>query len=431
MNLIEYEEEKNIIGYLIAYYRKSKKINANEFLYNKKKFFQDNCISCKKCKNSDIVCTFRTLQRIENGEVTKKECIYFRLCENLDLKVIFNRNVFLELEQLSQTLYFALIQHYPAQMQELFNTLYLKLKKYHHYIYINEILMLYYDILNFSLNLIIPNNEHIQLYVYLKDKFNGLNHKLLLMFLYELSNNAKSLFDFHSDLLSECNNYFDDPLFFSIKLDSISNKSQLIAYSDLLSLKNHEEEFNIYQKYLLYNTLAFIELNTNAYNQAYDTMNICIQLLKNKDYFEPAIIKRTFRQMSTITFALEKYQETIYYLLEAKKIISDTLGVQITFLFYSLEKTNQLDKLKELLENTNIAQLSEKEKAFFLYYKMKYAQKNLTKKQMSDLEEYICYDLKPSIFMMGRMFKKIFLEDLLYYVSQTSNYKKIYLFEKK
>lgn len=429
MNEINYEKEKRIIGFLISYYRKINEINANEFIYNKKNFFQTNCISCKKCKNSDIVCTFRTLQKVENGIVTKKECVYFRLCENLDLEVDFNRNIFTKIDNLSDTIYSALIEHSLAQMQKLFASIGSDLKKYHNYIYVNEMLMLFYDILNFSLNSTVPSNEHIKLYVYLKDKFIGVINKLLLMFLYELSNSSIYLNSASDDLLVECSQYYDDPLFFSIKLHNIGNMNPLDSYPKLLSLKNCEDELNIYQKYLLCNNLAFVELNTRAYDKAHETMKICIDLMQNEAYFNSATIKNTYRQMATIAFALKKYQETIYYLQEARKYVSDSLGVQITFLFYSLERTNQVDLLKEILENINVAQLSEKEKVFFLYYKMKYAQKNLTKKQMSDLEEYICNDLKPFINIMGRLVKNIFLEDLRFYVSNTKNYKRIYSFE--
>ena len=428
MNLVDYEKEKRIIGFLISYYRKLKRINANEFLYNRKNFFQDNCIVCKKCKNPDIVCTFRTLQKIESGEATKKECVYFRLCENLNLEVDFNRNIFTKIDDLSSRVYSVLIEHSSAQMQKLFSSLELDLEKYHNYIYVREMLMLYYDILNLSLNLIVPSNEHMQLYLYLKDKFSDVNYKLLLMFLFELSDHTKFLLNYHNDLLTECSRYFDDPLFFSIHLQKIRNMNPLEAYSELSSLKSHEDELNIYQKYMLYNNIAFVELNSDAYDKAYETMKICVDLMQSKAYFNSATIKNTYRQIGTIAFALKKYQETIYYLQEARKYISDSLGIQITFLFHSLEKTNQLDLLKEILENINAAQLNEKEKQFFLYYKMKYAQKSLTKKQMSDLEEYICNDLKPTIDIMGDLVENIFLEDLRFYVSNTKNYKRIYSF---
>ena len=66
------------------------------------------------------------------------------------------------------------------------------------------------------------------------------------------------------------------------------------------------------------------------------------------------------------------------------------------------------------------------ERKITIYYKRKYQSEPLTKKQMSELEDYICEEIKHFLNRMGDLLKNIFLDDLLNYVEKTSNYKKLY-----
>ena len=52
------------------------------------------------------------------------------------------------------------------------------------------------------------------------------------------------------------------------------------------------------------------------------------------------------------------------------------------------------------------------------------------KTQISLLEDYICSEMKPLANRMGKIFKDIFREELMEFIAITTNYKKLYLFEK-
>lgn len=70
------------------------------------------------------------------------------------------------------------------------------------------------------------------------------------------------------------------------------------------------------------------------------------------------------------------------------------------------------------------------EKTILIYYKMKYTSKNLSKYQLSELEDYICINIKPLIPTLGSIQNHIFLSDLKWLISKTNNYKKLFIFQK-
>ena len=95
----------------------------------------------------------------------------------------------------------------------------------------------------------------------------------------------------------------------------------------------------------------------------------------------------------------------------------------------SLEKIGDINKLKEVLKNTDInSSKAPYGKKVYVYYVLKYKTENKTKKDIIELENYICDILKPYFDTYGQIHKDAFNEDLKEYVKITGNYKKYYDF---
>ena len=91
---------------------------------------------------------------------------------------------------------------------------------------------------------------------------------------------------------------------------------------------------------------------------------------------------------------------------EAKMLGHDSL-----FLLTSLEKTNQLLKLKELINNTDVKKMKGKYgKKIVAYYKLKYSSDLSNSKDIVELENYII-DLKPILDIYGSLHKNVFDEE--------------------
>lgn len=391
-------------------------------LYNKGKYFDTYCINCNKCKNKKQTCTYKTLQKIEVGEVVKNECIYHRLSENLDKKILLDRLTFSKLEQLRDLVYESLADYSNSQLQKLSSSITLEMQRYKNILCLSELLQLYYDVINVHLKYEYPSQEMIDFYLMLKDKLSEKDKKLVLLLLYKTRYGKHIIFNGWENVLNDCQHYFNNPLFFSVKIEEMVNNKNYLEIQNTIKLYN--DQLNSYQKYTLYNQLAFIELNTGSYEKAYKTMEKCLKIINEYTDLNPIMLKKLYRQIGIVTFMLNKFDETIEYLQKAKSQVSDTLGIQSVLLYKSLEKTNQINLLIDIINSINISQLNNTiEKKITNYYKIKYLDNNLSKKRICELEEYICEEIKPIITMMGDLFKNIFLEDLLYYVSQTSNYK--------
>lgn len=129
---INFAEEKSIIGYLLKYYRKENDMTVESTLYNVGAYYKEFCLGCNKCTNKEIITSLKTYRKIENGEVVKNECIYHRLAENFEMKVLFERKVFQKMVDYRDELYCHLITDYSyTNLKQLRNEIEKDLKLYH------------------------------------------------------------------------------------------------------------------------------------------------------------------------------------------------------------------------------------------------------------------------------------------------------------
>ena len=426
----ELKYEKRMIGLLIYYYRKKLDISLDVFLHNTGKYYTENCIDCNLCNNMEMICTPKTLYRIEKGFFSKNECYYHRLAENLGKEFVSDKRIYDRLTQYENSLINYIVDFSKKKLNKLKELIDIDLLEYANVVYISEKLNLMKDIINFKLYRISPDKEQIELYVYMKNNFEDTDKKLLLLFLYDIRFRLENFNIDYESLINDCSTYINDPLFYRVKLANVAQQNYLDAYPILKNeLDTNLVNLNNYQKYSLYEYLAFVELNAKAFDKSYVTMQKCIDILEESQDFSDYHKISCYKRMGIISFSLEKYEDVIkWYTIILEQ--NESIGLNYSLLFYALEKTNQEEKIKNILDNVNLSKTKTiSEKKILLYYKKKYIYKKQTKQQIIELEEYVCEEIKPLVRNLGEMHRNIFLEELKKLVSITCNYKKIYLFE--
>lgn len=307
-----------------------------------------------------------------------------------------------------------------------------QLKILNNHIYFSEIYNLYIDIIDFAVASKKPNIKNLDIYVFLKDITETNDKKLILYYLYEISFKISNNLLDRKAIALQCSNYLDEPLFYKMKLHAKSNGNFLDAYvylagKELPTINN----LNVNHKYCLYNQLAFIQLNSNAYESSYETTKLCLNLVETyPDSFSDIQLLETYKKLGIICYTLHKYEEVVQYLLKPIEAGS-TIGANYALFFHSLEKLNTITTIKNILNMIDLNKIgNQNEKIVLVYYKMKYETNELTKNRMCDLEDYICLNLGPALKNIGEIHEQIFFDDLKFYISKTANYKKLFTFQK-
>lgn len=361
--------------------------------------------------------------------MTKKECYYHRLSENLGKAFIIDKQPYKQCLQYETNLIECLTVFSKSKLCELETLINIDLEKYSNAIYISEKLHFMKDILNFKLYKVSPKKERMALYLYLMNFLENNDKKLLYFFLYEIRYRLKDFSIDSETITKKCMEYINDPLFYRMKLAHFSQQNNLDAYQ---ALKNeelfHYDSLNSYQKYSLHEFMAFIEFNAQSYDRSYSSVKKCIEILKQSHEFDDSHLNTCYKHMGKISFFSGKYDEVIqWFSLVLDK--SESIELNYVLLFHALEKTNQKDEIIKTLDSIHLSNTKTiTEKKFLLYYKLKYKNSNLSKLQITELEDFICDEIKPLLVNLGTLYRTIFLEELKEYVRITSNYKKLYLF---
>ena len=425
--------EKEIIGRLIYYYRKKKNINIATFLKDNASFCKTNCTICKKTIKSSI-CAPKTLRKIENGIVLDDECYYLRLCNQLGRKIKLNRSIISKIQIFQNKLTDLLTCLSCPELSKLYTLISLTLRKYTNSIYIEEILNLYLDTINFQLYRKIPEKRNMEIYYAIKDYVNETDKKIILLLLCHVQFKSPTAEYSKTRIIQECKQYFDDPLFYEIKiLDIAISHNSLNAYS---LLKEYETEkmknAPVYLQYIFFKTIALIQLNAKFYQASFDTMRKCLILIENNPIFNEYMLNKCYCQIGIICFQLGKYTDVTHYYLS---VLDNNyfLGLNYCLLFYSLEQSNRAYEIKPIIDKIDFFSTNNQDnivKSLIIYYKIKYSKDLDDKNHLSELENIICEDLVKIIKVGGKIYTQILVSDLTSYISITCNYKKLFIFIK-
>lgn len=429
---INFAEEKSIIGYLLKYYRKENDMTVESALYNVGAYYKEFCLDCNKCTNKEIITSLKTYRKIENGEVVKNECIYHRLAENFEMKVLFERKVFQKIVDYRDELYCHLTDYSYTNLKRLRNEIEKDLKLYHNVILIQEMLQFYYDILVFEIDRKVADDKNIRLYFYLKDIVKDKDNKLINYYFYQIIHYHDKVYEQKEEIFKFIENYSDEPLFFSMKLILLCENDLLNAYIELNKIPLEKEiQFTDYQRFCLYDTKAFVAQNIGKSEESYQNLNRCVELINDGLDISEKSIGNCYKRIGKVLCDLKRYEEGVDYFLKAMQF-NCNMGVMYVLFFHALEKIGNIETLKAILEaKKNIKSNNILERKILNYYRNKYASSELSKTQIAFLEDYICEELTPSVVSTGGVIMSIFKNELLHWVSITTNYKKVFMFENK
>lgn len=266
----------------------------------------------------------------------------------------------------------------------------------------------------------------MDLYLYLKTKDINKDDKKLIILLMYYSNFSYSKYllkseDYDFDLNEENN------ILFPIQLYKLTSKINLDSYLELEKIKM--DHLSSYYKYLVNDRKAFILMNLNNSDKAYTLMLTNYEYIETNDFTDKTKIG-CIRKIGILSYSLAKYKDTYTYLMKAFKFSTNSLGNNYLLLFHSLEKLNDIEHIIQILNEIDYKAIIDKTtKTIIKYYSHKYLNGALDKKKICELEDIICEEMKDfSIF--GNFYYNIIFSDLKNYVSKTSNYKKIIIFEK-
>lgn len=397
-------DEKRIIGLLIGHYRRKKHISRNELLST----------------SNDSLCSPKTLIRIENGHIPKRNQFYISLCQSLDVSYPFEEKLLYKLDNYRQKLVHAILEGSKGNMEILLEKIDEDFT--HHILYVSERAWLYQSILTLLLYDQVPSQEKMDVFYCLKDVLLEEDRKLLF-FLFMHPKIRKNV---DRSLIHESLIYEHEPLFFDFHLSHIISVSSLLySHHQLQKILNKKEELTDLQKILLFRRIAEIEASGNDIVLAYKTMKNCLCLL-HRDICDP------LRVSIYIDCALFAYQSNdtdacIHYLFEVVSINLSLLKEAWLLLLHVLEKSNQKELLMHYLFDMNLTdEQDERGKAVLSYFRLKY---DTMDTHDADREKYICQKLK--VLGEHKVYKKILLEDLMEIVAVTSHYKFIYRFMTK
>lgn len=397
------------IGILIHFYRKELKLSLSSFTRN--------------IIDEKPICSIKTLVSIEKGNIHKIE-IYDELCKNIGKKLLMDMHLYNEIEEIKHKLIHSIEEMSLSEMKSILKTVYnLAITDKHIYLY--ECLLLYKDILRYLVYNELPNIHDVQIFNALESNIDEENRKLILYFLYRISNINTMNID-RQYIIDQCAPYLDDPLFFSRKLTSIcSTESLFNAYHKYNEIKE-TQKLNLYQSAYLNYMISYCFLNGNSKKEAYDVLKEEIKRIP-ANYFPCNLECQFYMGFGVAAHAIEKYDEAVEYFYKVLQI--DRLKLNYNYLLYfdSLEKLNRIDVLLDTLSNTNLSNFqNELVQQIFFYYRIKYQDNISEKVKYALLEKSISVDLA-SILAFGEGYERVLMSELNSIISVTKNYKALYL----
>lgn len=409
---------KSVIGQLLAYYRRVNNISVEQMVLN-----NDLCHDCKSCSYQEKICSCKTYYRIEKGYVVNDECIYRLLALNINKKYNNNDRFYENLDELNSHFYISLIKMDTKELLNIKNNIMPLVCEYKEDIYINEILNLYLNIINLEINDEV-NVNCLDMYISLYDHVTKSINDLIIYYLYKASKRVEGIRYLLYEIINRDD--LDGDIFITIKLDKIRELPYFDAYNEMKTMLKSVK--NKHHEYLIYNAIAYIQLNNHFYKECYQTLDKCKSIISNS-CFEDVYSFSLNRQFATAAYLIAKYDDVIKLLLNISDNCKKYIGIQVVLLFNSLEQVNRNNEVLPLLNNININELNDDIKKIIIYYKNKY-QNPLDKKMIILLEDYICKELLSVIVNYGTMFIEIFKKELIDLITCTKNYKCLYNFEK-
>ena len=391
-----YNNENQVIGLLIGYYRK--KLNENDpgfsrynFIKEKSELVRELCKDCNKvCAKRSAICSIKTSICLEKGDPIKNTCYYIDLTFKLNKKYILNRKI-LDLITYAEKKMISLIKsYYRDDLIKFRDFLIVSMKSYSNVIYITELLQLYLAITDYMLYFKFPQQELVNMYELLYPKLSSQTQALiayLLIKYYEYSINDKDKVNLYLDELTLMK---INP--FEIKLKKLHKNLSVIELYDIL-IKMPLSKYSRYEQVLIRLYLADIYFLIEEYEKSLVILERIVEDLKNTNIpLVNMILGRTLSKKGTVLFSLQEYDQAINVYKEVFEMGPDLLSQDFMVFIHCLMKSNQKYYVNHYI-NLNIYQeiTSVIVKKIFQYYILKLNSKTLPKSLIS----FALKNLKP------------------------------------
>lgn len=255
--------------------------------------------------------------------------------------------------------------------------------------------------------------------------------KLFVMYLLFKNNMFTSFNKNNSNsILYSIEPYLNEKLFFELKLIFIPIKEGFNqGVRELLEID--ASYLNIYHQYCLFDQITMCYYNIHDSKLCNLYLLKCTDILDTNPDFGETKIHRGYSKAGMIFYSNKDYISCASTYLDIFYKNQNSVGINIAFLFRSLELTAQINILKRVLFDVRMDSIqSVNAKKIIIYYQMKYAKDKLYDKDRAKLEDYICDYISKFIKNVGCLIRELFDQELLRLVDSTGNHYKYISFNK-
>ena len=395
------------LGQIFHYYRR-------QFNYSRKDFV-DIIFQNSRKKISE-----KTIQRIENGEYSRRINIYDCISHALGFSFIENETAIYEVNELVEKTCNIINSGKPiTEYYKLLEVNKKYLSKYQKCLYLSVLLRINIATLNCYLNDKYLDEDIVNL---LKDTAFYCKGELFDMAMYIMFSASKlqKCGLLYSGLQTYGSKIIDKKICILDKLSYYieSFNTSFDIYNYVNKQFNHFDQHNYYQLASYHNTMSLCKINLKDYSGAIEHTN-CI--LDDKEKVKELLPKRFIYQMikrkGTASFFARDYASCFDCLSLVAKDIPGSLGFNVIFLCKSAEYVEKVSEMLEMLTTFKTDRKNEND--IHSYFINKYRNKAVLK----DQEDMIIKKILPELLSAGStIYIDIFHEELSEIVKESHNF---------
>lgn len=415
-----FDEEKQIIGYLINFYRKKAKISISTLISYKSEYIKVRCDEChKKCKQKEGIVSHKTIERMNKGVIIKNDCIYSDLVHKLGYKYELSMKYSFRIKELENQLLHLIRTKNKNGFLEMKEKLEMFSQRVNQLIYYHDIISIFLDIVDLELNHQFCDKKQIEIVEYLY-KFSTNDLKKILIYYLARFYTRFPANEKCSCFLRECSKEYEQnvQILFVVK-NRAMNKFAFIKY-----MEKYDTSSFMYEDYFFYyGSLSLGYMNLEDYHSALYYLDKAIAIAKQREMIDLYLIQCYMRR-GVISYKMGKYKEALIYFRRVYEYDINVMMMNIILFFDCFKKIGKEEAVIALLKDGKQDMIkSSMVRSTYIYYRMKY----IDRYPFKVLEDYVVNILKPHL-RSGSDYEKIILNHLVEYTHQTHHFKKLHEF---
>ena len=385
-----FDEEKQIIGYLINFYRKKAKISISTLISYKSEYIKERCDDChKKCKQKEGIVSHKTIERMNKGVIIKNDCIYSDLVHKLGYKYELSMKYSLRVKEFENQLLHLIRTKNKNGFIELKEKLEAYKKQVAQFIYYQDLATLFLEIIDLELNHKFCDKDRIKLPEYLYNYANGDLKKILIYYLCKYYFRFPKTREF-KQYLNECCVVYEQ----NVQVSFILKSYMFSKFAYINFLEKYDTSDFLHEDYFFYySSISLGYMNLEDYPSALYYLDKSITIARQRGMIDLYLIQSYMRR-GVISYKMGKYKEALVYFRRVYQYDVNVMMMNLILFFDCFDKTGKNDALVSLLKSENPNAIkSDMARATFIYYKMK----KIDAYPDKVLEDYIVDILKPHL----------------------------------